>query len=500
MKKALLLLMLIAIPPAYLLGSGTISTSSLAMMLNVMTGKGIDSPDAQQLASRFQMPEGFSLSLYAGDLPNARFLHMTANRDLLVTRPHKGDVILIRASSSDPRQSAERETLLSGLTRPSGIDIADGWLYIGEANAVGRVKFDEATGRLDGDYQHIIEGLTFDGNHAYKGVGIGPDQKLYLVQGSTCNVCEEDDARRGTASRFNLDGSGEQLFATGLRNTMGFDLAPWNNALYGTDNGRDMLSDDYPPCELNLIEDQQFYGWPYFNGNNQPDPDFNQAPAHLTANPVAPVHEFRAHNAPLGMKFVDAQHWPDGFEKAALVALHGSWNRSIPDGYRVVSLHWQGDEIVRKDFLSGFEKGGDIIGRPVDITQGPDGAVFISDDYAGAIYRVAFEAPSEALASVTSQNTQQAFQPTQPDWLNETNRSELQAQGQQLYRRFGCISCHNPSVAKGNMQLQTLNQRLQYEQVIERLTNPRPPMPTFPLSEQDKQALAAWLMTPATEH
>lgn len=391
MKKILLVIALIIIAgPVYLLARGTINTSSFAMILNVMTGRGIDTPAVSEMNKRFILPEGFKLSLYASNVDNARFITMTPNQDLLITRPHKGDVIIIQANDNDPTQGGARRTLLQGLNRPSGIAVANGWLYIGESDAVGRIRFDENSGVTQGDYEHLITGLTEDGNHPYKVVGISPEQKLYVAQGSTCNVCIETDARRGTMYRYNLDGSGAELVATGLRNTMGFDWAPWNGALYATDNGRDMLGDDYPPCELNLIENKQFYGWPYFNGANKVDPDFSNAPASLALNPIAPVHEFRAHNAPLGMTFLESTALPDDYQKTALAALHGSWNRSSPDGYRVVSLHWDGAEIVRKDFLSGFEKDGDIIGRPVDVAEGPDGAIYISDDYAGAIYRVVY--------------------------------------------------------------------------------------------------------------
>ncbi len=491
MKKILIVLVVIAAIPAYLFGSGTVSLNSIAMILNVATGKGIDTPASEVIDSRIKVADGFGLSVYASDLPNARFILMTANRDLLVTRPHKGDVVLIRADDNDARKSGERITLLQGLKKPSGLTIADGWLFVGETDAIGRIAFDEATGAVSGDYKHIFEGLTGEGNHPYKQIKRGPDGKIYLAQGSTCNVCIEEDSRRNTMGRFDVDGSNFEVLATGLRNTMGFDWAPWNGDLYGTDNGRDLLGDDYPPCELNLITEGNFYGWPYFNGNNEVDPDFSNAPANLAANPIPPVHEFRAHNAPLGMTFVDGDGWPKDFQKTALVALHGSWNRSIPDGYKVVSLHWQNGEILRKDFLSGFELKGDVIGRPVDVAQGPDGAVYISDDYAGAIYRMAF---GEVQQSITDSTEAPQFALTHPQWLNADNREPLLAKGEALYKQYGCNSCHNPDVARGNMDLTSVAQRLQFSQVIERLTNPRAPMPTFPLSEDDKKALSVWLM------
>jgi glucose/arabinose dehydrogenase len=191
--------------------------------------------------------------------------------------------------------------------------------------------------------------------------------------------------------RFKPDGRDLQVFARGLRNSVGFDWAPWNSELYATDNGRDMLGDNFPPCELNRLQEGGFYGWPYLNGDGVPDPDLGaKLPAAL--EPIAPVHAFAAHNAPLGIHFLTQPAWQRALgEKTALVALHGSWNRSVPDGYKVVSLHWQDDEIEERDFVTGFLTGGEIIGRPVDVATAGDGAVYISDDYAGAVYRVVLD-------------------------------------------------------------------------------------------------------------
>ncbi|MCB1687469.1 MAG: PQQ-dependent sugar dehydrogenase, partial [Halioglobus sp.] len=145
---------------------------------------------------------------------------------------------------------------------------------------------------------------------------------------------------------------------------------------------------DFPPCELNRIVPGNFYGWPYYNGDNVPDPDMGADPLAQQRQPTVPVHDFRAHNAPLGITFIRADDWPGDYRRSALVALHGSWNRSEPDGYKVVSLHWTDAGIVERDFLTGFRRDGVTSGRPVDVAQGPDGAVYVSDDYAGAIYRI----------------------------------------------------------------------------------------------------------------
>jgi glucose/arabinose dehydrogenase len=183
------------------------------------------------------------------------------------------------------------------------------------------------------------------------------------------------------------DGAAEpEIFATGLRNTVGFDWQPATGALHGVDNGRDWLGDEFPPDELNLIERGGFYGWPWFHGDNVPDPDL-APPAGIPA-PVAPVHAFGAHVAPLSIRFLRHQAGP-AMDGAALVAQHGSWNRSEKTGYSIVSLHWGDDgAISRRDFVTGFETDGGVVGRPVDVVEADDGTIFVSDDFAGAIYRL----------------------------------------------------------------------------------------------------------------
>jgi len=170
---------------------------------------------------------------------------------------------------------------------------------------------------------------------------------------------------------------------------VGLDWAPWDDALYATENGRDLLGDDLPPDELNRIEQNAFYGWPFVYGAGVPDPDLGAGHAAEAARAIAPVHAFRAHNAPLGLAFLRGPGLPPGYSRTALVALHGSWNRSQPDGYKVVALDWQPDgRIVERDFLTGFLGDAGVLGRPAGIAQGPDGAIYITDDYAGVIYRV----------------------------------------------------------------------------------------------------------------
>jgi glucose/arabinose dehydrogenase len=333
---------------------------------------------------------GFRLEVYSTDVPLARWPLATPAGDLIVARTRADEVVLLeRDADGDGKPDAVRK-LLDQLNHPHGLALHGGWLYVGEANGIGRIRFDEKSGRVSGALEHIVEDFTSDGFHKTKTIGFGPDGWLYVSQGSSCNACIEQDQRRATIMRMQPDGSQREIYATGLRNSVGLDWAPWDGTLYATENGRDLLCDDLPPDELNRIEQGDFYGWPFVYGAGVPDPDLGAGHAAQAARAIAPAHAFRAHNAPLGLAFLRGSSLPAGYSRTALVAMHGSWNRSRPDGYKVVALDWQPDgRIVERDFLTGFIGEEGVLGRPAGIAQGPDGAVFITDDYAGVIYRVA---------------------------------------------------------------------------------------------------------------
>lgn len=346
--------------------------------------------DAAALVNaRLKTLPGFQITVFASEVPGARLLRFTATGDLIVSLTDQGRVLILSPDHNGDGAADAQRTLLEGLNGPHGIDLFDGMLYVAEENAIGRIAFDDATGSIAGGYKRMITGLPQGGGHSTRTVRVGPDAKLYITIGSTCNVCVEADPRRAAMLRYDLDGTNGVIHAQGLRNAVGFDWRPSDGALFATDNGRDLLGDDLPPCELNLIEEGRHYGWPYAYGNNIPDPKFDTGREDEIAKATPPAFEFRAHNAPLGITFVRNSHAPETLRDAALVALHGSWNRSKKDGYKVVSLHWQADEsIVQRDFLWGFLQNETVIGRPVDVAEGPDGAFYISDDYAGIIYRI----------------------------------------------------------------------------------------------------------------
>ncbi|WP_269621087.1 PQQ-dependent sugar dehydrogenase [Zhongshania sp. BJYM1] len=466
---------------------GVATTSKVA--LHALVGYGGDEPDADLVRQQLHVADGFRLNLYASGLGKIRFLRTTEAGDILLSRPRTGDVLMLTRDANQDGFPDDVRVLLSGLTRPHGMDILDGWLYIAESNAVGKIGFNVESGEVNGDYIRIIEGLGDKGNHWTKTLRAGPDGWMYLSSGSTCNVCEEDDPQRATIMRFKPDGSELSVYATGLRNSVGMDWAPWSNELFATDNGRDLLGDDFPPCELNNIVAGGFYGWPYINAST-PDPDFGaKLPSDATAN-RPPTFEFNAHNAPLGITFLEHSKRA-GFDRSALVALHGSWNRSIPDGYKVVVLDWQTDgTVTERDFVTGFLQGGKLLGRPVDVAEASDGSIYISDDYSGSVYRVDVADDSQSSVSLPNPVPQLV---ASVDVLGAYNSAELRsvsAQGKQLYDQFNCFSCHEQKIGK---PLINLHESYNVASLADFFSAPTPPMPAFPLNADEREALAVYL-------
>jgi glucose/arabinose dehydrogenase len=238
----------------------------------------------------------------------------------------------------------------------------------------------------------IVPNLPADGQHNTRTVLIGPDGKLYVSIGSTCNVCNETDPHRAAIWVYNLDGSGGRLYAKGLRNAVGMAINPLNNQIWVTNNGRDYLGDNSPPETVYALQDGGDYGWPRCHAGDIVDPQFGSPGA--CNGVVQPLVKMQAHSAPLGLAFYDAGPFPDLYH-GLFVAFHGSWNRTVPTGYKVVFIPLNSSGNVSgpvQDFISGWlNNNGDASGRPVGLTVGPDGALYVSDDKGGMIYRISYE-------------------------------------------------------------------------------------------------------------
>ena len=466
---------------------------------HLLLGRGTEAAPVDELRRRIRVPDGFALSLYAAGIPNARVLRFAANGDLLVSAPRSGRVLLLERDANGDGRADAMHTILEGLDRPHGLDFHQGWLYVAEASAIRRVRYDTDGRRVAGPLERVVSGLPEGGNHWTRSIRFGPDGWMYVSVGSSCNVCEEKDRRRAVLLRFQPDGSGEEVFATGLRNSVGFDWQPASGDLYATDNGRDLLGDDIPPCELNHVVAGGFYGWPFAYGDRVPDPDFGPGHEREIAASIPPAHRFRAHNAPLGITFVRGENAPASLHGAALVALHGSWNRRTKDGYKVVSLHWAPDgRIEERDFATGFLDADGVIGRPVDVAEGPDGAFYVSDDFAGSIYRIAWVGSGVERADTAPMAAPAAIAAIAVHGLDPTERARATAQGRALYEAHACFRCHEAERADAGVipvAIADLGRRYDVESLATYLAAPQPPMPLFPLQPTERRDLAMFLLS-----
>ena len=328
------------------------------------------------LRERIKVPEGYSFAVFARDLGQPRLMQVTASGDIIVSGYRGGTILLLKADGDGDDRSDGTVVLRQGLNNPHGLLLEESTLYVAEEQRVVTYEFDGASLK---NQRVILEGIPA-GGHSSRTLKRGPDGFLYLAIGSSCNSCLEEQPWRAAMLRFK-DGGTPEIFAKGLRNTVGFDWQPESGALYGVDNGRDNLGDDIPDDEVNRIEQGGHYGWPFIHGKGVEDPDlFQSKPAGLETIPQ--FYGLGGHVAPLSIRFLASE------PKVALIAEHGSWNRSKKAGYRIIRLDFSQTPPRESVFLSGCEVDDQVICRPVDILQAPDGSLFVSDDYAGAVYRI----------------------------------------------------------------------------------------------------------------
>jgi glucose/arabinose dehydrogenase len=340
-----------------------------------------------------RLPPGFAIEVFARDLGFARFMTLDPRGTLLVSVPRAGRVLALPDDDGDGRADAVRP-VVEGLDLPHGLAFLDGRLHVAETGRVLRFEYDPVARRVQGDPTVVVPDLPRRGSHWTRTITFGPDRHLYVAVGSSCNNCEERDGRRAAVYRYRADGAEGKPFATGLRNAVGLAFRPGTGELWATVNGRDWLGDDRPAEYVTRLDEDGFYGWPYCHWTVTgllPDPDLSGDDRCRAA--LRPTVLYQAHTAPLGLAFYTGAQFPPDYRGSLLVALHGSWNRSMPVGYKVIRVRLDGPVPVAEDFATGWLAGDRSWGRPVDLAVAPDGSLFLSDDGLGAVYRITYRGP-----------------------------------------------------------------------------------------------------------
>lgn len=337
-----------------------------------------------------RLPPGFHIAEFAR-VPNAREMTLGAHGTLFVGSMSAGKVYAV-TPSTDGTHADKVRTIAQDLRLPVGVAFKDGALYV---SAVDRIlRFDAIEAHLDvpPKPQVVTDHLPSDAAHGWRFIAFGPDGKLYVPIGAPCNVCDKPGYAKLT--RMNADGSATEDVAFGIRNTVGFDWQPGTGKLWFTDNGRDWLSDDAPSDELNRVDRlREHFGFPYCHQGDVPDPEFGKG--RTCSEFVPPALKLGAHVAALGMRFYAGTQFPAEYSNSIFIAEHGSWNRSRKIGYRIVNVRVDGGRVVdSKPFVDGWLRPDQSVwGRPVDVLVMPDGGLLVSDDRAGAIYRITWSRP-----------------------------------------------------------------------------------------------------------
>ncbi|MGH8179091.1 MAG: PQQ-dependent sugar dehydrogenase [Steroidobacter sp.] len=348
------------------------------------------SPQTDKVLDSVRLPAGFKMEVYADNVPGARSMALGQRGALFVgTRSDK--VYAVRPGSTGAKPLVR--IIADKLNMPNGVAFRDGALYVAEISRITRYDniedaFGEGSpGKIPAP-KVVRDDLPKDRHHGWKYVAFGPDGKLYVPIGAPCNVCNEP--KYASITRMNADGSNHEVFARGIRNTVGFTWHPTTKELWFTDNGRDYFGDDRPPCELNVAPRAGLdFGFPYCHGRDLKDPEFGQLGECSRITP--PVQALGAHVAPLGVKFYTGSAFPAPYRNQAFLAEHGSWNRSEKSGYRITVVKLDGNKAVSYEpFATGFHRGDEVYGRPVDLLVLEDGSMLVSDDSAGAIYRISY--------------------------------------------------------------------------------------------------------------
>jgi glucose/arabinose dehydrogenase len=345
--------------------------------------------------AQLKAPAGFHISVFADDIDGARMLVLSPGGVLLVSESGEGKVVALPDSKNSGK--AERTVdVLSGLNEPHGLAFYQGKLYVAENDKVRSYDWDEKN--LHAGNPKKLADLPTGGGHSTRSI-LFHGGKMYISAGSSCNVCIEKDPQRATVMEFNPDGTGQKIFAKGLRNAVGVALNPKTDTVWVTVNGRDWLGDDLPPETIyDLGKNGGDAGWPYCYGDRVPDSNFTKPGDDRCNSVLEPRVQMQAHSAPLGLAFYEGTQFPAEYQNNIFLAFHGSWNRSIPTGYKVVRVKLDANGQPQggaQDFITGFvapgeTKKGRWMGRPVGVVFGSDGSMYLSDDAANVVYRITY--------------------------------------------------------------------------------------------------------------
>lgn len=354
-------------------------------MLFLILGGVLPAAASNLPVTTLRLPEGFKIEVFA-DVPNARQMAL-GKTHLFVGSRAAGKVYAVPLAA--PRKPV---VLAEGLNMPVGVALHQGDLYVSAVSRILRFPDIEARIARPPKPEVITAAYPRDVAHGWKFIAFGPDGRLYVPVGAPCNICEPDPDRYAVITAFDLDTKAVEVVARGVRNTVGFDWHPDTHELWFTDNGRDWMGDDEPPDELNrLTRPGQHFGYPYCHGGTIADPEFGRA--RRCGEFVPPVQNLGAHVASLGMRFYTGKAFPARYHGAVFIAERGSWNRSTKAGYRVSVVRLDGPRAVSYEpFVEGWVENERAWGRPVDVLVMPDGSLLVSDDHAGAIYRVSYAA------------------------------------------------------------------------------------------------------------
>lgn len=337
-----------------------------------------------------KLPAGFKIEVFA-EIEDARSLAVSPSGIIYIGNKDKDKVYAVKDIDGD-HKADKKWVVASGLNMPNGVAFKDGDLYIAEVSRILKIKDIEKDLVNPAKPVVVNDSYPTEAHHGWKYIAFGPDGKLYVPVGAPCNICESQDPVFASITRLNADGSGKEIFAHGIRNSVGFTWHPETDELWFTDNGRDMLGDDVPSCELNHAPKiGMHFGYPYCHEGNIQDPDFGSKPC---SNFVTPDIKLGPHVAPLGLKFYTGEMFPSIFKNQLFIAKHGSWNRSKKIGYEVTLVKMEGGKAIGYEtFASGWLDNATqkVWGRPVDVLVLADGSLLVSDDQANVVYRISYQ-------------------------------------------------------------------------------------------------------------